>query len=254
MTLTETGIKHPQPAVIKEQPGFEFESKSAVCLENPAVPLPAVMKLFHGAVAGNRLEGYSVLQDTPMEVRTPDGAKRTMYGWVDEKGNIHESLVVIEVNCEPKKYYVKRKGDPQINDTATLKRKETPTAITQTPDWEAFINKERETTNREIIKIADYRKEKVIFAIIENNTGRTFEVSLDRTYIDGRGNVPPLIQMEIEYAQTIYNTAFLVSPGTLEKSCDDLQKAFLTLQIEGVHLEPTQKRKVEWLYENGYAH
>ncbi len=259
-TRAETGLTFTQMrgkalkiagAIVQEEPEFEFESKLAVQLTDPNTDLVWLTQLFYELTSQGKIPGYQLPRYTPcFEIRMAEKALRKMYGWVDNKGKVHEVVTLIEVESDPKQYFLKRKKDPESTvGLDSMKREEKVSVVTEMPDMETLIQKESQTIGHSVVKIADYRKEKIAFKIEEAKTGRMFFVSIDKTNIEGREDLQPLFQMEMEYSETPSENISKISQS-LEQSCENLRKALCDLQVNDITLTPTNQRKIEWLYQN----
>ncbi len=73
--------------------------------------------------------------------------------------------------------------------------------------------------------------------------------------VENEPTIPPLVQMEVEYAETPAESIPLIpSHHSLQQSCEKIQSALMSVEFEGVMKELTHLRKIDWLALNTIQH
>ena len=231
--------------------GHEIESKLEV--NHTSGDINTLMKSLYIAILGGDVEGFTISKEFPhIESRTGESALRSHYGWIDPDGKMHESITIIEVQSQPRRWYIKMKGDPESKASTTMARKESKRVLHERPDIDRLIVAEETKLNQHLIHLGDTRKEKVQLKVTEKSTGRIFVICFDKNTIEGHPEIAHLIQMETEYDHTPQRQIqYLSEEYSVVSSSNTLQQALVSSALgRELGLQPTNLRKIDWLFKN----
>lgn len=255
MTFTmmrEAALKK-KGVLVQEEPAYGHEIESKLEVNHTSGDINTLMKSLYIAILGGGVEGFTISEEFPhIESRTGESALRSLYGWVDRQGKIHESITIIEVQSQPKRWYIKRKGDPKSEVLTTMARGESKQVLHEQPDINELIVTEGRSLSQCLIHLGDTRKEKVQLKVAENSTGRIFVICFDKNTIERHPEIAPLIQMETEYDHTPQRQIQNLSDQySVVDSSNTLQQALISSALgRELKLQPTNLRKIDWLFKN----